>query len=431
MHGGTSNATATYVAPTDFTTHNAYLPTFGVSSSTGYRLIAADGGVFDFGASSYLGTGGNGTVAAAGTSDGSGYWTVTSSGVVKALGTARFLGDLTNTSLARPIVGMATTPDDGGYWLVGSDGGIFSYGDATFYGSTGAMTLNKPIVGMAATPDGKGYWLVASDGGIFSYGDASFFGSTGAIKLAQPIVAIIDFAPPPPPTAVNSSPQPPTVASGQPLIPVTSISNSQNWSGYVLSNNAPYTYSAVSATFNVPSSIGCSSSGSSMMAEWIGLGGWDNTSIIQAGVNCGADGTGQASESGWYELFPAGSVNVPLNVNFGDTVTISIANTTGNDWTISFNDATTGSKYSTTVFYDAYGSNDSAEWIVEAPTLGNYLTTLAPFSPAVTFTNLSWTSTAPSGDTPSAYAINMASNGTTYDITSVDTTNRNIVVTHS
>ncbi len=389
MHRGPSSASSSYLAPTDFATHNAYLPTFGVSSSTGYRLIAADGGVFDFGASSYLGTGGNGTVAAAGTSDGSGYWTVTSSGVVNALGTARFFGDLTTTSLARPIVGMATTPDDGGYWLV------------------------------------------ASDGGIFSYGDAAFFGSTGAIKLAQPIVAIIDFAPPPPPAPVNSSPQPPTVASGQPLIPVTSISNSRNWSGYVLANNAPYTYSAVSATFNVPSSIGCSSSGSSMMAEWVGLGGWDTTSIIQAGVNCGADSTGQVSESGWYELFPAGSVSIPLNVNFGDTVTISIANTTGNDWTISLNDATTGSKYSTTVFYDAYGSNDSAEWIVEAPTLGNYLTALAPFSPAVTFTNLSWTSTAPSGDTSSAYAINIASNGTTYDTTSVDTTNRNIVVTHS
>ena len=42
-----------------------------------------------------------------------------------------------------------------------------------FYGSTGAIHLNQPIVGMAATPGGKGYWLVASDGGIFSFGDAS------------------------------------------------------------------------------------------------------------------------------------------------------------------------------------------------------------------------------------------------------------------
>ena len=190
MHRGPSSASSSYLAPTDFATHNAYLPTFGVSSSTGYRLIAADGGVFDFGASSYLGTGGNGTVAAAGTSDGSGYWTVTSSGVVNALGTARFFGDLTTTSLARPIVGMATTPDDGGYWLVASDGGIFSYGDAAFFGSTGAMTLNKPIVGMASTPDGKGYWLVASDGGIFSYGDAAFYGSTGGAAISSPVVGI-------------------------------------------------------------------------------------------------------------------------------------------------------------------------------------------------------------------------------------------------
>ena len=49
-----------------------------------------------------------------------------------------------------------------------------------FHGSSGSIHLNKPIVGMAPTPDGHGYWLVASDGGIFSYGDAVFDGSAGA-----------------------------------------------------------------------------------------------------------------------------------------------------------------------------------------------------------------------------------------------------------
>ncbi|MDA8197778.1 MAG: G1 family endopeptidase [Actinomycetota bacterium] len=518
-------------------THGDYRPTFGLSSSTGYRLIAADGGVFDFGASSFLGKGGQGTVAASVNGDGSGYWTVTGSGIVTAQGSAKFYGDLTNTQLSKPIVGMAVTPDNAGYWLVAadggvfsfgdaqfygstggmslnkpivgmsstpdgkgywlvasdggifsfgdaqffgsagginlnqpivgmaktsdgngywlvaSDGGIFSYGDAQFYGSTGGMSLNKPIVGMSSTPDGKGYWLVASDGGIFSYGDAQFFGSTGSIQLAAPIVAIIDFAPPPPtvipPTIVppTVTPQPvtpttvapPTVtpttgtttSAGQSLIPVTSISKSQNWAGYVLANNAPYGFTAISGTFNIPSSIACTSSGSAMMAEWVGLGGWDTSSIIQAGVNCGPDGAGGISESAWYELFPDASVTVPLNVNFGDSVTVNITNTTGNLWTISFNDPTSGSTYTTSVTYSASGSNDSAEWIVEAPTLNYNLTTLAQYSPSVTFSNLSWTSTAPSTSNTTAYSINLTASHVNYANTTVDTTNKQVIVSYA
>jgi hypothetical protein len=106
----------------------------------GYRLVASDGGIFDYGA-------------------------------------AAFYGSTGAERLNQPIVGMATTPDGRGYWLVASDGGIFTFGDARFFGSTGAEKLNQPIVGMATTPDGRGYWLVASDGGIFTFGDAIFRGS--------------------------------------------------------------------------------------------------------------------------------------------------------------------------------------------------------------------------------------------------------------
>jgi hypothetical protein len=127
---------------------------FGSSGScNGYRFVASDGGIFDF-------------------------------------GSATFEGSTGNLALKAPIVGMATTPDGNGYWLVASDGGIFTFGDAGYYGSTGAIHLNEPIVGMAATPDGAGYWLVASDGGIFTFGDAPFLGSTGGQVLNKPIGAM-------------------------------------------------------------------------------------------------------------------------------------------------------------------------------------------------------------------------------------------------
>ena len=164
-------------------------------STNGYWLVASDGGIFSFGDAPFFGSMGGQhlnkpIVGMAGTSDGGGYWLVASDGGIFSFGNAGFFGSAGGMRLNQPIVGMAPTPDGQGYWLVASDGGIFSYGDAQFHGSTGSLVLNEPMVGMAATPDGGGYWLVASDGGIFDYGDAGFFGSAGSIRLNQPVVGM-------------------------------------------------------------------------------------------------------------------------------------------------------------------------------------------------------------------------------------------------
>ncbi len=160
----------------------------------GYRFVASDGGVFDYGAPFLGSTGGmklnKPIVGMAVMPGGDGYDLVASDGGIFNYGSAQFYGSAGSLHLNAPIVGMAMTADGGGYWLVATDGGIFSYGDAQFYGSTGSLTLNKPIVGMAPTPDGKGYWLVASDGGIFNYGDATFLGSAGSLPLNKPVVGM-------------------------------------------------------------------------------------------------------------------------------------------------------------------------------------------------------------------------------------------------
>jgi hypothetical protein len=162
--------------------------------TTGYRLVAADGGVFTHGQATYAGSTGDRVlnkpiVAAADTPSGKGYWLFASDGGVFSFGDADYFGSTGDRTLNQPIVGAAATPTGGGYWLFAADGGVFSFGDAAFLGSTGDRTLNRPIVGAAATNTGRGYWLFASDGGVFTFGDAAFEGSTGDRTLNQPIVA--------------------------------------------------------------------------------------------------------------------------------------------------------------------------------------------------------------------------------------------------
>ena len=222
------------------------------SSSSGYWLSAADGGVFAFGAP-FLGSatqrchlecfglgaapGGQGywvvdssdpevthlygfgtvldvevpntgsgygfdPITVASTPSGKGGWLLNgSSGTVVPFGDAKWLGDASGLGLHGVgwppfgsfipyFAGIASTPDGGGYWLVGIDGGVFAYGDATFYGSMGGTPMNAPISGIARTSDGHGYWLVALDGGIFSFGDAAFYGSMGGKPLNAEMVGI-------------------------------------------------------------------------------------------------------------------------------------------------------------------------------------------------------------------------------------------------
>ncbi len=97
----------------------------------GYRLVANEGGIFDFG--------------------------------------LNFHGSLANNHLNAPIVGIANSPGYDGYLMAGGDGGVFALGGANFYGSLGGQTLPSPISAIAAPPAENGYWLVAQNGKIYNF----------------------------------------------------------------------------------------------------------------------------------------------------------------------------------------------------------------------------------------------------------------------
>ncbi len=68
----------------------------------------------------------------------SGYWLVASDGGIFAYN-APFFGSTGSITLNKPVVGMAVDSATGGYWLIASDGGIFAY-NAPFFGSTAASS---------------------------------------------------------------------------------------------------------------------------------------------------------------------------------------------------------------------------------------------------------------------------------------------------
>lgn len=178
--------------------------------------------------------------------------------------------------------------------------------------------------------------------------------------------------------------------SSVPAVPSAPTENSLNWSGYALAGG-PFT--SVGGTFNVPTITGSGSDSSA--AEWAGIDGWGPgaSSIIQAGV--AEDYTASLNTvrvTAWYELYPAPAFAIPLTVNAGDQVTVSISEVSAGDWNVLVADDTTSQAWNAEFSYA--GPESTAEWIVEAPfsTLSESIIPLAPFSP-VTFTHLAATPT--------------------------------------
>jgi hypothetical protein len=167
------------------------------------------------------------------------------------------------------------------------------------------------------------------------------------------------------------------------VAPITGYTaTSTNWSGYAM-GSGPYTY--VSGTFTVPGLY--ATPGATYMSTWAGIDGAFNTDLIQAGVDEYYDpSTGYVYLSPWWEILPAPETLISMTVLPGDSVTVTIGQISGSEWAIQLTDNTSGQTFLTDQTYTGPGS--SVEWIVEAPQVNGALTTLADYSPDVTFTGI-------------------------------------------
>ena len=197
-------------------------------------------------------------------------------------------------------------------------------------------------------------------------------------------------------TTVPSSAVPATTTVPSSTAPKTSVTTGQssNWSGYV-TTGGPYT--VAKGSFTVPS-VAAGTAGNAQVSEWVGVDGASSsdTSLIQAGVYESPDPANPAGfdVQAWWEILPAAETDITtVAVKAGDTVSVTLWELTATTWEINLTDVTNGQSF-TTPPEQYRGPGSSAEWVVEAAAQCGFrchLSPLAPYSPAVAFSDLGMT----------------------------------------
>jgi hypothetical protein len=168
---------------------------------------------------------------------------------------------------------------------------------------------------------------------------------------------------------------------------------SSNWSGYAATST---TYSGVQGNWTVPTVTGCGAGGRSpacYSAAWAGIDGFNNSSLIQTGTEQDFKPR-SASYSAWWTTSANGFAEQKIGISHnrsdpctndtgrfcgavaaGDSMTATIAISGGNGTiTLKNNSGSHGWTFTITVSYS--GPEASAEWIMEAPTVGGQIATM-------------------------------------------------------
>ena len=181
-----------------------------------------------------------------------------------------------------------------------------------------------------------------------------------------------------PSAAVTPSPSPVALHAGCPATKLNDGASSRqrslhaattNWSGYVARSSR--SLSCVEGAWTQPS-VTCPSNGSASLAIWIGLDGETGVSrstLEQIGTNTDCR-SGHARTFAWFEVLPHDRFEqeLRLEVSSGDRVAASIA-VVGRSYHMVIEDLTSGQAIDTQ--QRSPGARRlTAEWIVEAPTVG-------------------------------------------------------------
>jgi hypothetical protein len=162
---------------------------------------------------------------------------------------------------------------------------------------------------------------------------------------------------------------------------------SENWSGYAdIPPTTSDVFTSVHGRFTQPK-ITCTGVANQFTSNWVGLDGFDNETVEQDGTfaYCAGKHHNHADYYAWYEMYPAGSVEV-FKVRPGNIIDASVTTNGSGAFSLTISDLTTGkSKDHAASCAISTCVLGSAEWIIERPATCNnsgtkcFLTELADF----------------------------------------------------
>lgn len=202
----------------------------------------------------------------------------------------------------------------------------------------------------------------------------------------------------------------------------TTAIGSYNWAGYADGATTSGTFTAASGAWSVPK-VTCTTE-DRITSDWVGLDGLTDGTVEQLGTTSQCF-KGVAVYYSWYEMYPAGTVEVGTTVAAADAITASVTRS-GTTYTLKLTDAThTANSFTQTATCALTTCTDtSAEWIAERPSYGTTGIVPEALFGAIKFSSASVTA---NGKTTSisGYA------GTNYNIECVDSTDTYAIVTTS
>ena len=192
-----------------------------------------------------------------------------------------------------------------------------------------------------------------------------------------------------------------------------------NWSGYADTAAAAQTFTKVSGAWTTPS-VTCSAE-DQITSDWVGLDGFNSSTVEQLGTISWCFQSTPVYFT-WYEMFPAGTVEVGTALKPGDKIAASVTRT-GTSYALKLTDSTTsGNNISVTKTCAlATCKAASAEWISERPSFSIGIVPQAHYN-AFKITSGAQTSSGKSGTIgtgPGVNAITMIDATQTYNLNTV------------
>ena len=146
-----------------------------------------------------------------------------------------------------------------------------------------------------------------------------------------------------------------------------------NWSGYAIKGKSN-SYRSISGYWIVPRVR--PSATNKYSSAWLGIDGFGNSSLIQAGTEHDYV-NGKSVYYAWWEIIPATETRIPYPVSPKDLMYARISKLRNKKWLIMLANKTKGWTFRTVQTYT--GPAATAEWIMEAPTVNGKTARLANY----------------------------------------------------